>query len=211
MRTTLDHLVVVAPTLAAGVEFVHRELGVAPQPGGEHPTMGTHNYVLRLGERIYLEVIAVNPKAPRPPHRRWFELDTTPPETPPRLATWVARTDAIEDGSASPVPLGKVMRMSRGELNWRITIRDDGTMPLQGVAPSLIQWPAGVHPADGMPDLGCEFVRLQLFHSDTAALAGVLDAIGFAGGHAICSLSVGIEPHLIAHIQTPKGMHQLRC
>jgi len=56
----LDHITLTAPSLAAGVEYVHQTLGVMPQVGGEHPRMGTHNYFLRLGQTVYLEIIAVN-------------------------------------------------------------------------------------------------------------------------------------------------------
>lgn len=64
-RASLDHLVVVAPTLAAGAQYVEERLGVVMQPGGKHPRMGTHNLLLRLGD-CYLEVIAPNPDAPAP-------------------------------------------------------------------------------------------------------------------------------------------------
>src|ERR1700739_2059301 len=92
----LDHIVITAPTLALGVDFVRQTLGVTPQMGGEHPRMGTHNYFLKLGEKIYLEVIAVNPNAPSPQRPRWFALDQVGPDELPRLATWVARTDDIK-------------------------------------------------------------------------------------------------------------------
>ena len=45
---TLDHLVVLAPSLASGVAWAEATLGVTPGPGGEHSLMGTHNRLLRL-------------------------------------------------------------------------------------------------------------------------------------------------------------------
>ncbi|MEP6971812.1 MAG: VOC family protein, partial [Betaproteobacteria bacterium] len=41
----LDHIAVTAPTLQAGVDWVHDVLGVAPAGGGEQPAMGTHNHL----------------------------------------------------------------------------------------------------------------------------------------------------------------------
>ena len=73
--TELDHIAVIAPSLAAGIAYVHDVLGVEPPKGGAHPQMGTHNHLLRLGEDVFLEVIAVDPDAPQPAHRRWFGLD----------------------------------------------------------------------------------------------------------------------------------------
>lgn len=138
-RCHIDHIVITAPNLAVGVEFVRRSLGVMPQVGGEHPKTGTHNYFLRLGEKVYLEIISVNPDAPRPDRPRWFQLDQMDSIQAPRLATWIVRTDDIHAAvAASPVSLGNVEPMSRGQLNWLITIPKDGSLPLQGVAPTLI-------------------------------------------------------------------------
>src|SRR4051812_12900340 len=50
----LDHLTVTAPTLAQGAAFVRDALGAELQPGGEHPRMGTHNLLLRLGDTLFL-------------------------------------------------------------------------------------------------------------------------------------------------------------
>ena len=66
LHSRLDHIAVTAPSLAVGVEYVRQTLGVTPQVGGEHPRMGTHNYFLKLGEKVYLEVISINPDAPSP-------------------------------------------------------------------------------------------------------------------------------------------------
>ena len=66
MNAALDHLVLACDELGAGVEYLAQLTGVTPQPGGKHPTMGTHNAVLRLGPRTYLELIAIDPEAPKP-------------------------------------------------------------------------------------------------------------------------------------------------
>lgn len=61
LRSHMDHIAITAPSLEAGVEYVRQTPGVSPQVGGEHPRMGTHNYLLKLGEKFYLEVISINP------------------------------------------------------------------------------------------------------------------------------------------------------
>ena len=109
----LDHLVITAPTLAAGTAWAESILGVTLQAGGEHQRMATHNALLRLGNSTYLEVIAPIPAAPRPNQPRWFELDRIDADALPRLVTWVARTGELAGPQrwkrvSSPVALGQL-------------------------------------------------------------------------------------------------------
>lgn len=144
--SSLDHLVVVAPTLAAGAQYVEERLGVAMQPGGKHPRMGTHNLLLRLGD-CYLEVIAPDPDAPPPTRPRWFGLDELGSDAEPRLAHWVARTRGLAEADARLMQtFGRIESMSRGTLAWQISIHADGQLPLSGVLPSLIDWGDARHP-----------------------------------------------------------------
>src|ERR1700737_3332136 len=131
LHSHIDHITVTAPSLAVGVEYVRQALGVVPQAGGEHPRMGSHNCLLKLGDAVFLEVISINPDAPPPSRPRWFELDQPDLNRYPRLAMWVARTNDIQAAvNASPVFAGDVEPMTRGRLEWLITIPKDGSPPL---------------------------------------------------------------------------------
>ncbi len=206
-RCEIDHIVITAPELAAGAEFVRGALGVMPQAGGEHPRMGTHNCLLKLGESLYLEVISPNPNAPRPGRPRWFGLDDV---KPPRLTTWVARTTDIHATlAASSEPLGNVEPMSRGPLNWLITIPADGSLPFEGVAPTLIEWHTEAHPASRLQDAGCSLVRLEAFHPDAARISALLRSISLQGEISVAPRPAGARPYLTAHVQTPSGLRTL--
>src|SRR5258708_1956971 len=123
MSTVLDHIVIVAPTLAAGARYVRSELGVEPQQGGSHPRMGTHNLLLSLGESTYLELFAAEPGAPNPSRPGWLALEAPSPDPPPRLAAWVVRTQNIHAASACCTSVvGTVEPMTRGALSWLITV-----------------------------------------------------------------------------------------
>jgi len=205
--SSIDHITVTAPTLAAGAAFVFKTLGVAPQPGGEHPRMGTHNLLLRLGDALFLEVIAPNPAAPSPGRPRWFALDDLASDAQAALRTWVASTGDIRAATAaSTEDLGLVEPMSRGQRNWLITIPADGSIALDGMAPALIEWDDHPHPAAGLTDHGLSLSRLELFHPNPQRVSTLLTSLALSD---VVECRHGERPHLVAHINTPQGMKEL--
>ena len=209
-RCRIDHITITAPTLERGAELVARTLGARMPAGGEHPRMGTHNLLLRLGADVFLEVIAVNPAAPRPPRPRWFGLDELRDDSAPRLATWVARTDDIRSTPPDLLEtLGPIETMTRGELQWQITIPADGALPLGGAAPALIEWPSSVHPASRMQARGCSLVGFEIFHAEPERVGALLSRLGLADDVRLTALRPGEAPRLRAFIDTPAGVRSL--
>ena len=202
---------VTAPSLEIGKSWVETTLGVEPQAGGEHSRMGTHNALLRLGESVYLEVIAINPAVPAPARPRLFGLDWIEPEAPPRLATWIARTDDIHAARAAcPEPLGEIEPMSRGSLNWLMTIPADGSLPGDGIVPTLIEWRTEQHPASLLENRGCSLERLELFQPQPQRVEQALKSLGLQEVVAFNHLPAGGRPYLVARIETPDGLRTLR-
>lgn len=172
--------------------------------------MGTHNLLLRLGNSVFLEVISPNPEAPPPARPRWFALDTLCLHSPPALATWVARTgDLHGTAPACSEALGDIEPMSRGALNWRMTIPGDGALPLDGIAPALIEWETQTHPAAKLQDYGLSLVKLELFHPEPERISRLLQSIGFAGEVSVLPPGGGRTACLLAHIATPQGLRVL--
>jgi hypothetical protein len=206
VKSVIDHIVVVAPDLAVGAAFVSKVLGVELQQGGAHPRMATHNLLLRLGESSYLEVIAPDPSVARPPHPRWFALDHLAPDSPPLLAAWVVRTDDIRSASLACGPItGNIESMSRGHLSWRITVPQDGSLPLGGAAPALIEWQGPAHPAGTLRDVGCALTLLEIFHPEPLRVQALLKAVNLEAPISFRQLSAAAKPVLVAHVQTPRG------
>jgi hypothetical protein len=206
LETVIDHIVVVAPRLDVGAAFVNLALGVDLQPGGAHPRMATHNLLLRLGDSTYLEVIAPDPSAARPSRPRWFDLDNLAADSPPRLAAWVVRIDDIYSArfSCSSI-LGDILTMSRGHLSWQITVPADGSLPLGGAAPALIEWQVTPHPARALKDRGCSLTSLEIFHPEPLRVQTVLEAVKLAAPVSLRQLSSGAKPYLVARVKTPRG------
>ena len=207
----IDHLVIAASTLEEGALFVQKVLGVAPQPGGKHERMGTHNCLLKLGVKLYLEIIAIDPDAAPPSQPRWFALDSPYMRAQlregPRLITWVARTADIEQRAAESVqPLGAVHLMRRGSFEWKMTIPEDGHLPGGGLVPTLIEWQGKQHPADAMVESGCLLQALGGAHREPDRIRRALASLDLTGSMPVC---YGASPRLAARIVTPFGVRTL--
>jgi len=199
------------------VDWIEKQLGgIRPPPGGAHPRMATHNHLLRLSGTAFIEVIAINPAAPPPARPRWFDLDSADMHSRlterPRLIGWVAAVDDIRQAiAASPIATRPAEPISRGTLEWLITIPQDGSLAEGGTMPTLIQWPADrPHPASGMRDLGCSLISLDLEHPEPHRLDAALDAIAL-DRKATVRIQVNLSgPRLSASIRTPTGIAVLQ-
>lgn len=166
---SFDHIVIAAPTLSEGADYVRDLTGIDMPKGGEHPLMGTHNCLLRLGTDEFLEVIAVNPDAPAPSRPRWFGLDQ--PVQHPHLAHWVVRcTDMAATRPHLPDLLGPAIPLTRGDLRWLLTVPEDGALPMQGAMPSLIDWQTEALPPTKMTGAGAVLETLAISHPDAAQI-----------------------------------------
>jgi Glyoxalase-like domain len=210
LRVQPDHLVVVAETLRAGCDWIEERLGVRPQTGGKHVAMGTHNALLGLGDRFYLEVIAVDPDGVPPGRPRWFDLDEPRMKAAlaegPHLMHWVARTDDIESAAARVPDLGVPTTMARGDITWRITIPDDGHRPGRGLVPTIIQWPDARHPSQALKDSGCRLVAVAGEHPEPAPVRAELALLGLSD---TMKVTYGKSPRIAAMIRTARGVATL--
>ena len=217
MSARLDHMMVLADTLAQGVAWCEATLGVVPAPGGQHPLFGTHNRLLAMGgaafAQAYLEIIAIDPAAGDPGRTRWFDMDDQRLRRQvraqgPQLIHWVARVPELARAAAAWAALGlergavlPASRMTpRGLLQWRIAVRPDGQRLFGGCLPTLIEWGA-VHPTDSLPASGIALHALRLQHPDAAPLQAALHACGLTDIGVTPAAAPGIE----AVLHTPRG------
>ncbi len=183
MNNKIDHIAIGANTLDQGVAEMQTLLGVTVPRGGKHEAMSTHNCVMQLGNESFFELIAIDPEAPSDPGRtRWFTLDD--PATQMRLSArprplcWVVGTDDLDSViAASPVDLGEVVLFTRGDRSWRLTVPNDGTLPMGGLLPAFIEWSPGPHPCTTQQDLGVQLDKVHLMHPDPVALSALLKTL----------------------------------
>lgn len=200
-KISLDHIAVAARSLDEGTTYVEAVLGTKLSPGGKHAAMGTHNRVLSLGPHCYLEVIAIDPEAPKPKRRRWFNLDNF--HGAPRVTNWICRTDDLEAALAdAPSGSGTPMRLTRGDMTWHMAVTDFGRLPYDDAMPALINWGDSPHPNKRLPDHAIRLTRLDVFHPRAEDLLKDFPALGTMPE---VSIRVGPEKRLIATISTPEG------
>lgn len=172
----LDHIAIAAERLEDSVAALEERFGVGFAPGGKHPVMGTHNRLLSLGPDTYLEVIAVDPDAPKPARVRWFDLDRF--SGPTRLNTWIAACEGLEATLARmPAGAGRPVALSRGDLQWQMAVPDDGRLPFDGMFPALIDWQGAAPPPTRLPDVGCRLTRLEVLHPEAERIAAALPTL----------------------------------
>ncbi len=183
MPNKMDHIVIGADSLSQGVAELENKLGVRVPRGGTHSAMSTHNCVMQSGNDTFLEIIAVDPDAPTDPGRtRLFTLDDPSTQVRlkqrPRALCWVVGTADL-DGvmAASPVNLGEAVRLTRGDLSWRLTVPVDGSLPMDGLIPAFIQWSPGPHPSAAQQDLAVRLNKVQLSHPNPESLNEILRSL----------------------------------
>lgn len=182
MHSAVDHLLYGSPELELGVAEIERLTGVRPRLGGRHPGLGTHNALLSLGGRTYLEVIAPDPTqddVAGPPPYGIASLRE------PALRAWAVAPEDIEwavrEGRAAGIDYGEITAHSRltpdgEEVRWRMATR---TTPEQGAAvlPFLIDWGTTAHPAQHSPG-GVRLVELRVLAPEPEEVRRQLRAIG---------------------------------
>ena len=204
----VDHLIYTVPNLEVGIREIEELLGVRPAVGGRHPDYGTRNALLGLGPTTYLEIMAPDPELPRPARGRLFGLDTL---ERPRLATWVLRSEEIDDlasrAMSHGLDLGPVHPGSREKpdgtvLTWKLT--DPYAPRMDGAVPFLIAWGTTPHPARSAPQAG-DLVDLKIEHPNPKAVRSALGALGVE-----MPVEVGDRVGLTAVLQTSVGRVEIR-
>lgn len=192
----IDHLVYAAPDLDAAVDAVEQRFGVRASGGGQHLGWGTHNRLLALGPRTYLEIIAPDPGQPEPDLPRPFGVDGV---TTPGLVGWALTCGDIsrarEEAAARGFDPGQVLDGQRqtasGDvLRWRLT----SNALVGGIVPFLISWGDTPSPALSAPG-GLVLESLHVEHPDPTLITTRLQALG-----ADVEVRLAQTPALVARI-----------
>ncbi len=173
--------------------------------GGSHPGLGTHNALISLGIRSYLEILAPDPAQDNP--GGWDGLvERLHGFEAPRLVSWIAQTDdldgLVKTADEHGFAFDEVMEMSRqkpdgSELRWRLAFLKG--YYLDAVVPGFIEWAGASHPSQGSPP-GCRALELTVETPDPDATRKVFEALALD-----VPVIRGPAKRLAAVLDTPKG------
>ncbi|AMY70044.1 VOC family protein [Frigidibacter mobilis] len=208
----LDHLTVIAPTLAEGALHVRDCLGLEVPFGSRHDYMGTHNHRLQLGGSVYLEIVALDPEGTAPGRARWFGLDDQAQvradwDAGRRLRGWVANSRALDAVLAAQGAIfGDRVDLPATDPAFSFTIPKDGALPLDGAAPSIIDHRGDCGYIATIPDLGARLVSFTLEHPDPARIMALFRTLEIDRPPAVIP---GPQLRYGARIDTPAGVKTL--
>jgi catechol 2,3-dioxygenase-like lactoylglutathione lyase family enzyme len=196
----IDHLILGVADLDRAIEDLEKLTGVRPVYGGKHPT-GTHNALVSLGDRVYLELIAVQPGATPPPlFAALSGLEKTAP------IGWAVSADdgpalrhSLESAGFKLTELrpGSRTTSSGTTLQWQTF----GLAPNVRDAPFFILWGAETpHPSVTSP-AGCTLERLALAGPQIEDLKRLRDALGLS-----VEVAQGAKAGLTFTLKCPKGV-----
>ena len=204
----IDHLVYATPDLDLGIATIERLLGVRATAGGRHPGAGTRNALVALGPGTYLEIVGPDRTQPQPEQPKWFRIDEI---DAPRLVTWAAKVDSIDQISRKArrlgVGLGGIVAGSRRRddgvlLAWRYT--NPRTVVGDGIIPFLIDWGTTPHPSESAAQ-GASLITLRAEHPQPEPIRDIARRLGLS-----LQIDRGSQPALVATIASLRGEVELR-
>ncbi len=208
----LDHISVIAPTLDEGVMHVSECLNLDIPFGVRHTYMGTHNHRLQLGNRVYLEIVALDPDGTKPSRSRWFGLDDQRKVTSDwndgrRLRGWVASTTNIDAVLSNRMEIfGEEVSLPMDRPEFGFSIPKDGSLPLDGAVPSWIDHRGDPTSMEEIPDLGARLTSFSLAHPDQTVIQKLYHELRI---DRTPSITAGSEIRYRAEIDTPTGLRVL--
>lgn len=198
---SIDHIIWACPDLESGIDQFEEMSGVRAVAGGKHPKLGTHNALMHLGNRSYLEIVAPDPDHDGGPWSRSLQQLTKP-----ILLHWVIARSKLGDytkglsgliGSDNEVSSIARHHPTLGELSWEILLlpqHDYGCL-----VPFLIDWGDSTHPTE-LLEQQCTLRNVRISTPDLPNMMKVASWLGIDAEFAEAS-----KPKLEFQIDTPKG------
>lgn len=199
----IDHFMYAGPQLGRLCAGFQALTGVEPEPGGQHPQLGTCNRLVGTGGSLYLELIAPDPSSTATsPMRSGIEALTRPGLHRFVMNATGRDLDALQSAYARASIPARIHDMHRltpagATLRWRLLVPEANRFGL--FAPFFIDWLDTPHPASS---LRADFavVRCEAGHPS----AGELSALWVELDVRV-ELHASDAPYMRLLVQTTRG------
>ena len=199
-EASFDHIIFAVSTLESGIRILKERTGVEATIGGVHPHLGTQNALLSLGNDVYLEILAPDPKGKLVDT---YQFINNLHEG--KLIQWAAHTKDIDallkaandNGyEHSGINAGQRNTPDGKTLTWKTLMVKT---PVDEVMPFFIQWGSNTpHPATTSPK-GCSLKSMTLTHPDPGKVKEAFSTFGIQA-----DVKAGIAG-LTMKLKTPNG------
>ena len=142
----LDHIVLGSFTLEEGTEFLENILQAKLSDIGYHKDMGTHNRVIRISEKVYIEVVAIDPKRKNLNNRKWFNLHNSNLQSKLKISPQIIGYVIENNDRNINKYYDPFFEASRDSYKWQFAMPTfknnilDSEIIEAGIIPSLISW-----------------------------------------------------------------------
>ena len=202
---SIDHIIWACPDLESGIDQFEEMSGVRAVAGGKHPKLGTHNALLHLGNRSYLEIVAPDPNHDGGPWSRSLQQLTEPillhwVIARPNLGDYVSGLSGMIGGDNEVDSIAR-QHPTLGELNWEILLlpqHDYGCL-----VPFLIDWGDSTHPTD-LLEHHCTLRNVRISTPDLPNMMKIASWLAIDAEFIEAN-----EPKLEVWIDSPKGVVHL--
>ena len=201
----IDHLVYCVSNLERSMNDFEKLTGVRPVFGGYHATQGTKNALVGLGNKCYLELLAIDHQNEDILPPRWMGIDLLGES---KFTRWALHAENLEKDADTvknynPV-LSKVTggqrKTAAGELlKWQLSL--PAASPEVEVVPFFIDWSrSAAHPADSL-GRECGLLGIELKHPRPDIIGPVFEQLGLE-----VDLFEAAEASIRVTLNTPKGV-----
>jgi len=177
IKREIDHFVFAVPDLEEAIDWFESITGCRPIFGGYHTTQGTKNALVNLGNKCYLEFLAIDDENRKFKTNRWMGIDLIEKSQTTRWALKSFDLDRETEilklynpelakikGGQRKTPNGKM-------LNWQLTM--PLSKPKVELIPFLIDWQnSEAHPTDNLPQ-ECELVGVEFRSPNSVAVSNM--------------------------------------
>ena len=206
MKRRIDHIVYCVPDLETAIDHFENLLGILPSIGGAHPTRGTKNALLNLGNQCYLEILAIDEKNVSFSGKRWMGIDLLRGS---KITRWSLKSEDLKKDSEilkryssdlSQISGGSRMTGNGNLLSWEMIV--PAPSPEVELMPFLTDWSNWkAHPTDSLLE-GCYLEKVILYHPRPHDVEPYLSELGV--DIVICQ---DLEIRIEVVIKSPTGVH----